>query len=396
MSGPEHVRIEQDRPIHHLTTAKDGAAITEPERADQELAASEQRFRTMFESRLQFESLLDADGTVLEANRTALSYLQATAPEVRGRKLWDTTWWSGSERVERLKAALGRASHGEAVCYQEQIRVGPDRLAPMMFSLTPILNAHGAVIQFLAEGREVPDGNRSDLAMRELTTLTTMGQLAARVAHEINNPLAGIQNAFLLIKDAVPESHPYFRFVGAIEREIARIAAVTRQLYETYRPDDETRGSAVAAVITDAATVLEQGNRTSGVTIDIDTTASSAVVPIPSGLLRQAVYNLVKNAIEASPRGGRVSIRAWMEDGTFWLTVRDHGPGVPEDAQGRIFNGLGSTAVRPTPGKIGLGISLARRSMEAAGGSVTVHNAADGGAVFTIRIPCGPMPGDSL
>ncbi len=371
------------------------ADITEQKRADQALAASEQRFRIMFESRLQFESLLDGDGTVLEANRTALSYLQAAVPDVRGRKLWDTPWWSGSERVERLKAALDRASHGETVRYEEQIRVGPGRLAPMAFSLTPILNTHGAAIQFLAEGHDVLDRNRNDSAMRELTTLRMMGRFAGKVAHEINNPLAGIQNAFLLIKDAVPEGHPYFRFVGAIEREIDRIAAVTRQLYETYRSDDDARGAPVATVIADVATVLGQVNHTNGVTFDIDTTGSPAVVLIPSGLLRQAVYSLVQNAIEASPHGGTVTVRAWTEGETFWLSVRDHGPGVPEEIQGRIFDAFVSTKLGPTIGGMGLGLSLVRRSVEATGGSVTVHNAAEGGALFTIQIPCGPRPGDS-
>ncbi len=380
------------RPVRMLGICAD---ITEQERADEALATSEQRFRTLFENRLQFESLLDADGAVLEANRTALSYLQGAEPDVRGRKLWDTPWWSGAERVERLKAAFDKASHGETVRYEEQIRVGPDRLATMAVSLTPILNSRGAAIQYVVEGQPVPDGDESEGAMRELTTLSMMGRFAGKVAHEINNPLAGIQNAFLLIKDAVPESHPYFRFVGAIEREIDRIAAVTRQLYETYRSDDENQGSAVATVIADVAAVLGRVTPISGVTIDIDTTASPSVVPIPSGLLRQAVYNLVQNAIEASPQGGMVSVRAWTQGDTFWLTVRDRGPGVPEEIQGRIFDAFVSTKLGPTIGGMGLGLSLVRRSVEATGGSVTVQNAAEGGALFTIQIPCGPRPGDS-
>ena len=372
------------------------ADITEQRGAEQALAASEQRFRTMFESRLQFESLLDIDGTVLEANRTVLESVGAEADQIRGHKLWEMAWWNGQEQVDRLKAACAKASQGETVRYEEEIPAGPDRLSLLDLSLKPIRNGDGSVVQVLAEWRDVTERKRNDDTMRELTTLSTMGRLAAKVAHEINNPLAGIQNAFLLIKDAVPESHPHYRFVGAIDREIDRIASVTRQLYETYRPDDDTQGCSVPTVINDATSLLEQVNRSLGIAIQIDTARSPAIMPIPSGLLRQAVYNLVQNAIEASPPGGTVSVCAWKQGETFRLTVRDQGPGVPAGTQGRIFEAFVSTKIGLRTGGMGLGLSLVRRSVEAAGGWVTVRNPEGGGAEFAIQIPVGPPPAVSL
>src|SRR5690606_1123917 len=124
----------------------------------------------------------------------------------------------------------------------------------------------------------------------------------------INNPLAGIQNSFLLLADAIPTDHPHHRFVGAIEREIQRIAVVTRQLYETYRPDQSSSAnSSVVLAVTDAVTFLDQVNRGRAVRIVTDVSRAPSSIPIPDALLRQTLYNLVQNAVEASPPKGVVT-----------------------------------------------------------------------------------------
>jgi hypothetical protein len=365
------------------------ADVTERKRADQALAASERRFRAVFDSGFQFQSLLDLDGRLLEANRTSLEFGGVQLSDVRGSFFWDTPWWRGdAARQARLQHACVKAAEGQTVLYQEEVQGLGDRRALIDFSLKPIQDAEGRVRQILAEGRDITERKRAEDAMREMDTLSTMGRLAARVAHEINNPLAGIQNSFLLVKDAVPESHPHHAYVGAIEREIARIAAVTRQLYETYRPgSDGAAPASVPVVISDAVRMLEQVNRGSKVRIDVDAAQAPAVVPIPSALLRQAVYNLVQNAVEASPPGAAVAVRAWRERRTFWLSVRDWGPGVPSHLRDKIFEPFVSTKNGIKTGGMGLGLSLVRRSVQAVGGRIEIHDPEGGGAEFRIQLP---------
>jgi PAS domain S-box-containing protein len=381
--------VERDpdgQPVRLLGVCAD---VTERMRADQALAASERRFRAVFDSGFQFQSLLDLEGRLLEANRTSLEFGGVTLDDVRGRHFWETPWWSGDPaRQARLQLACVKAAQGETVLYQEDVQGAGERRALIDFSLKPIQDAEGRVRQILAEGRDITERKRAEDAMREMDTLSTMGRLAARVAHEINNPLAGIQNSFLLVKDAVPPSHPHHAYVGAIEREIARIAAVTRQLYETYRPgSDGAAPAAVPLVISDAVRMLEQVNRGSKIRIDVDADEAPAVVPIPSALLRQAVYNLVQNAVEASPPGGAVTVRAWREQRTFWLSVRDRGPGVPTHLRDKIFEPFVSTKNGIKTGGMGLGLSLVRRSVQAVGGRIELHDPEGGGAEFRIQLP---------
>ena len=365
------------------------ADVTDRRRADVALAESETRFRAIFDSAFQFELLLDDEGRCLEANRTFLVATDCTREQVAGRPLAEL-WWDGDTvRQQRLADAVARARAGETVQYEEEVATAARRLT-VDFSVKPVFDTEGRVVQLLAEARDVTERRRAQDALREMDTLSTMGRLAARVAHEINNPLAGVQNSFLLIKDAIPSTHPYFAYVGAIEREIARMASITRQLYETYRPEsDGVVDASVTTVVADAVAMLQQVNRQSTATVEVDTTGAPGVVRVPAGLLRQAVYNLVQNAIEASPAGGVVSVRAWQQNGTFALSVTDQGPGVPPDARARIFDPFFSTKNRLSTGGMGLGLALVHRSVTGMGGSVEVEDAPEGGARFVVRLPVG-------
>lgn len=209
---------------------------------------------------------------------------------------------------------------------------------------------------------------RADETTRGLDTLAAVGEIAARVAHEINNAVAGIHYSFLLIKDAVPADHPQFSSLAAIEREIARIAAVTRQLYETYRPEKDTQADApLAGIVGDAAAFLEQSNKSSGVRVLTDLTGAPGVVELPAALLRLVVYNLVQHAIDASAPGGTVAIRARVEDDVLTLRVTPN-------------------AVRADAKKTGLGLSLVRQTVTAAGGTISVDTTASG-VEFIATIP---------
>ncbi|HTO72231.1 MAG TPA: ATP-binding protein, partial [Gemmatimonadales bacterium] len=360
-------------------------------RAEEQRENSEIRFRAAFDSAHQFRCLLDLECRFIEANPTVLSLLgpDATIDSLRGTLLWDACWWPGDKARQWARAACDQARQGQVVAEELEVMNAAGETMVMDFSVKPILGPDGQVAQLFAEGRDITHRRQAEAELREVETLTTMGRIAARVAHEINNPLAGIQNAFLLVRDAIPKEHPHYAYVGAVEREIARIADVTRQLYETYRPETADAGhTGVRTVIGDAVAFLKQVNRGSKVTIDADLESVPAKVPIPESVLRQSVYNLVQNAVEASPQGGMVTVQAVLNNGDFVLRVRDEGPGVPIEARQRIFEPFVSTKSREvSTGGMGIGLSLVRRSVQAVGGSVEIMDPPGGGAEFVVKIP---------
>jgi signal transduction histidine kinase len=306
----------------------------------------------------------------------------------------DGPWWRELDDArETISARFMEALLGNVVRFELSTRFAQGRSGVLDFSFTPLFDAEGNVVQVLAEGRDVTERRRAEEALREIGALTTMGRLAARVAHEINNPLAGIQNSFLLLADAIPPDHPHYRFVGAIEREIQRIAVVTRQLYETYRPDQSsTASSSVVLAVTDAVSFLDQVNRGRGVRIVTDVTRAPSSIPIPDALLRQTLYNLVQNAVEASPPNGVVTVTAARTADTCIIVVRDEGAGIAPHLRERIFDPFFSTkdAKVKTSG-MGLGLALVKQSVEAVGGTIHLVDSLEGGATFEVRLPMTPV-----
>jgi PAS domain S-box-containing protein len=384
-------RLADRRPVRLLGISAD---ITERMRADAARDASERRFRAMFETAYQVQLLLDLDGTILEANRAAGELAEVPVEQLPGHAFADAPWWADDAVTSaRVQERFLRARAGEIQRFEVEVEGSGDRLLTIDFSLKPILDGAQQVVQVLAEGRDLTIRKRAEAALREASALTTMGQLAARVAHEINNPLAGIQNAFLLIRGAIPADHPHYRFVGAIEREIARIAAVTRQLYETYRPEAQmATPSSVILAISDAVSFLEQVNRGRRVRIVTDVTRAPSLVPVPDALLRQTLYNLVQNALDASPPDGTITVTAEHVGDECVLRVGDEGPGIPEALRERIFEPFFSTKDRTVrTGGMGIGLALVRQSVLAVGGRITVQAREQGGSTFEVRLPMTPL-----
>jgi hypothetical protein len=355
---------------------------------------TELRFRAIFDSGFQFQLLLDRHGGILEVNRVALEEGGASGEAVLGRPVWDTLWWEKDEEAQaRLREAVAEALGGSPAQYEDEVETAGGAVTILEIAVKPFLDAAGQPTQLLLEARDITARRRAEAALQEVDTLTTMGRVAARVAHEINNPLAGIQNSFLLIKGAVPTTHPHYAYVGAIEREIGRIAAVTRQLYETYRPEqDRTGETSVRTILGDAVAFLEQVNRASRVNVEIEFQEVPSVIPLPSAMLRQIAYNLVQNAIEASPSGTSVQIRATVDNSQLLLRVRDHGPGVPPELRERIFEPFFSTKdKRIRTSGMGLGLALVRRTVTAAGGNIAVADAEGGGSEFLVTLPLNAL-----
>ncbi len=381
-------RTRDGRPQRMLGISAD---ITDRARTEAAREESERRFRVMFETAHQLQLLLALDGRILEANWAAAA-LAGPSHDLKGAPFAALPWWQPIDTT-LVQERIARAGAGDANQFEAVLCVENDRRVYVDFSLKPIRDRESRVVQVLVEGRDLTERKRVEASLREIGALTTMGLLAARVAHEINNPLAGIQNAFLLVRGAIPTDHPHHRFVGGIEREISRIAAVTRQLYETYRPDQAMAAtSSVILAVGDAVAFLEQVNRTRDVSIVTDLSNAPSLVPVPDALLRQALYNLVQNAVDASPPGGTVRVSAELDAGWCVIRVQDEGPGIPPELHERIFDPFFTTKDRSVKtGGMGIGLSLVHQSVTAVGGSISVSGRETGGTEFCVRLPMTPI-----
>ena len=219
----------------------------------------------------------------------------------------------------------------------------------------------------------------------EIEKMAATGVLAARIAHEVNNPLAGIKGSFMLIQNAIPPDHPYHHYIARIHGEIHRIARIVRQMFELYRsPADDQEEWGMEQMIQDIVALLKDEARERKVFFQIH------ILPLklrlPAGPIRQVLFNVIKNAVEASPVEGRVQISVEGVGKRITIKVMDEGPGISEKARPHVFKPFFSTKKGKQKG-LGLGLSISKEIVESLGGSITVQNSQGRGLLCQIDLP---------
>jgi signal transduction histidine kinase len=226
---------------------------------------------------------------------------------------------------------------------------------------------------------------REALAARiaEEERLASLGRLASGMAHEINNPLGGLFNAIETLKRHGHHAGVRERAISLLERGLSGIRDVVRSALVTYRADVANR-PLKPADIDDLRLLIEPEAERRGLDLEWRNGLAEEV-PISAGAIRQAVLNLLLNASQASPPGGRVRFEATHMEGTLVIHVADQGPGLDPD-RARYLEDR-ELIVAPRLGESGLGLWIIRRLVAEVGGSIRVEPTAEGGTAITVTVP---------
>jgi signal transduction histidine kinase len=244
-------------------------------------------------------------------------------------------------------------------------------------------NSHQELARQVHGLREELAEKNHELARKE--RLAALGEMAAGVAHEVRNPLGGIQLfASLLERDL--EDRPKLRELATrISGGVRTLDGIVSDIL-VFAGQTEVRLEPVglAEVLTETLDLVAPQRRARSAHIDVDPEQFEVVVQGNAAQLQRALLNLVFNALDAAGEKGRVwiSCHRGPADGTVQIVVADDGPGVPPELAHRIFNPFFTGKDSGT----GLGLAIVHRVAEAHGGSVRVRNRAEGGAVFTLSL----------
>ena len=214
-------------------------------------------------------------------------------------------------------------------------------------------------------------------------------QLMHTLTHELKSPIAAIQASAELLQEDMPQDERK-RFLGNILEQNARQRQLIDKLLALVRVEkqqrlDQPERIALAPLLAQVAQDAAAGLAARGVALEVQ--AIDAVVAGDALLLRQALGNLLDNAIGFAPPGSRIDLQAQREGQGIVISVRDRGEGIPAYAQERVFERFYSLP-RPDAGKsTGLGLPFVREVALLHGGTVTVANHADGGAVARLCLP---------
>ena len=240
---------------------------------------------------------------------------------------------------------------------------------------------------------EIGDLGRAVEAMRQkLEGKAYVEQYVQSLTHEMKSPLAAIRGAAELLQEPLPEADRQ-RFVQHIQTQELRLTETIDKLLALAEVEQhgwlQTRQSvSVAALMQETGEGISAKLAGAGLQLAVELHDSSATVRGDPFLLRQALSNLLDNAIAFSPAGGTVTLSSVLENGLLEIRVSDQGPGIPDYAQERVFERFYSLA-RPATGlrSSGLGLPFVREVARLHGGVVELRNLPEGGAMATLRLP---------
>ena len=223
-----------------------------------------------------------------------------------------------------------------------------------------------------------------DAQLRRLDRLSTLGALAAEIAHEVRNPLVSVKTFLQLLPERRDDPEFATAFLGVASEELQRVERLLDLLIEYPRQRAEKASASPAEALESVSELLHHPSHAHGVHLESEAAPGLPNVAVGDDGLRQLLLNLALNAVTATPDGGRVRLAARAAEPGVELCIADEGPGVPEAERTRVFELFHSTR----PGSHGgLGLAITRRIVEEAGGRIAIEDAPAGGALFRVWLP---------
>lgn len=322
--------------------------------------------------------IIDPDRRVHLINQEAAAIMGADIPLFSGKRIEDVF-------VPGLCAMIDAVALS-TISAEEELDIGE---TPARVTVFPFQDEDGGVLGSVALIEDISVDQRMKEYLVRAERLRSAAELAAGVAHEINNPLCVIRNYVELLKRQ-PSSPEAPKRLDKIGVELDWIVEIVSGMLSFARPGDTSREKLdCVTVINDAMTLLRYRFRDKGVDVSCDFPDGGIPILGSASRLKQLFVNLLTNAVDAVEAGGKIRLDARVCDNNSYteIVVADNGAGVPEEALEQIFNPFFTTKTGRT--NTGLGLSICQQIVDTHHGLIFAGRK-DGWTAFTIRLPaCG-------
>lgn len=356
--------------------------LSERVRLEERLRASEEHWRSIIESAVDAIVVIDAGGRIEAFNPAAERLFGYAASELLGENV---TRLMPSPYAEEHDGYLTRfLKTGEAKIIGSGREVTGRRRDGSTFPL------HLSVGQMSIRGGQKFTGILHDLTarvrmeeqLREQAALVRLGEMAAVIAHEIKNPLAGIRGAVQVIGGRLPADSRDAAVIGEIVNRIDTLNSLIQDLLLFARPPQPRPAAVeVSPLVSTTLDLLGADPMLQGVQVDI--AGSAPPVMADPELLKIIFQNLLVNSAQAMHGRGRIQVSVGVVQASCEVRFADSGPGIPPDVREKIFNPFFTTKARGT----GLGLPTAKRLIEAHHGTIRVDCPPTGGTTVTVHLP---------
>jgi signal transduction histidine kinase len=284
--------------------------------------------------------------------------------------------------------AFTRATYGRSITVEGNDEIS--YLAHAFEQMRDSLQSHLA--NLAAEKRRLEETNQRVQATQQQLIqserLAAVGQVAARVAHEVNNPLAIIKTAISIINHRQRDHNPAAEQLQMIEEEISRIARIIDELRDFSRPVPTDEVVDVNHIIQGLAGLLDGNLRQRQILLKVDLESRLPSVRISADQLKQVILNIVRNGEDAMPEGGELTIRTACKGHFVECSITDTGSGISPEHRGRLFDPFFTTKGKGRG--MGLGLSVSYSIIQGAHGYIDAESEVGQGSTFRVSLPtCG-------
>jgi two-component system sensor histidine kinase PilS (NtrC family) len=315
---------------------------------------------------------LDLEGRIISINRTGLEILGINGEDrILGKDL--SRFMSGLHLEDLVSKKR-----------EQMLYTAPDgRMVTLGFSSSELKNTEektqGYIIIFqdLTEVKELED------RLRTSEKMALLGQLAAGLAHELRNPLSAISGAVEMLGSDVKPTEDNLRLVRMATQEVERLNLLVEDFLILTMPIQKlTTQVDLGLIISDTVESFTKTIRRGNIEI-VNQVEKGIYVQADSYRLKQAVWNLLLNSVDAMPIGGLIMIKSRNEDSSAIIEISDEGKGVDENFISRIFEPFFTTKEVGT----GLGLAIVQKVIEGYNGNINVISSRGNGATFVITLP---------
>ena len=374
--------------------------ITEQKRAEEALRESEERYRALFEAAPVGIAITDASGIIVQTNSALNRILGRTQDELNGSQLGDFRV-DGPPPSENISIRLARAETG-TLRYERQFvhRSGETRWADVTAAAAPAQAGQPAQVFRMIE--DITERKRAEEALQEAEAerldrtrhLASIGQLAAGVAHEINNPLNSVMGFTQLVLGDESLSAQARSDLETVYGESQRASKIVQNLLSFARTrEPERRPVDVRSVVERACHLKEYDLRKHAIELRTHFQEELPLILGDEQQLTEVMLNLLTNAeqaIASTEQPGVVTVSCDKSDGLVLITVADDGPGIPPEVLGRVFEPFFTT--KDVGGGTGLGLSVCQGIIREHEGELWAESTLGGDTTFSITLPVPQAP----
>ena len=290
-----------------------------------------------------------------------------------------------AQPIAQLVAKIRQIAQGSydqpiQVTVQDEIGYLAHAFELMRLSLVAHMNS-------LAEEKELLEASNQRLQ----ETQQQLMYVAARVAHEVNNPLGIIKTAMRLLRDEPAEDLSHSELFQIVEAEVGRIARIVQEILAFTRPSSADDIAEVNAVIHSLRQLLLPNLEQKKIALKMLLEPDLPPVRLSSDHLKQVILNMVRNAEDAMPEGGQLTMQTTRSAAGVQMRITDTGCGIPPEAIGQLFDPFFTTKGKGPDGGTGLGLAVSYGLIRNAGGDIAVESELHKGSTFLVSLPACKM-----